>query len=457
MSSKKTATKPAPAVVTEDLIDPKPARSFSPPTTLKFKTLWGDPESLTPYFNNTKQHSTEQVDKIAGSIAAFKFDQPIVVDGQGVIIKGHGRREAALRLGIKEVPYIVRTDLTEDEVNQARIADNRVAESPWDKEKLAFELKNLAANNCDMTPLGFEQEELKDYMTYQFEELPLVDKTPDAAPEPPVIPISVKGDVWLCGPHRIMCGDCTSPTDMETLMGNDRFSLIFTDPPYGVSFQQGAFCPTAGKKFRDVKIANDDLKGEGLTDFIRDAFTTALLYKAESCAVYAWSACMIEGGALAAGLLAAGIHLQSKIIWAKHTFVMGRCDYHWQHEECWYGYVGVNHPWYGERNKGSVWNVDKMRAMELHPTQKPWELAEIGLTNSSKQGDVVLDIFGGSGMTLIAADKLKRRARIMDVEPRYVDVMVRRWCEFTGEDAKRESDGADWLDLKMAHDAFDAK
>lgn len=418
---------------------------------------WLHVDDIIPYPNNTKEHSEEQVNKIAGSIAAYGFDQPLSLDRDNVIIKGHGRRLAAKKLGIQMLPVIVRHDLNEHEAMAARIADNRVAESPWLKHELSLELKSLAADNIPLTPLGFDTPELKEYMTFEnTEHLGLEDKTPDEAPEPPVVPISQKGDVWILGPHRLMCGDSTAPTDMAVLMGKDKVDLIFTDPPYGVNFEQGSFCPTAGTKFRGTKIANDELKGTGLTDFIAAAFGTGLLHKNDACVVYAWSAPLLPGAALCQGLKDAGIHIQSKIIWAKDRFVLGRCDYHWQHEECWYGYVGTNHQWFGDRNKGSVWNVKRLAAMELHPTQKPWELAEIGINNSSKRGDIVLDLFGGSGFVLIAAERTERCARIMEVEPRWVDTMVRRWCEYTGKDAVRESDGSDWLELKQAQDAADA-
>lgn len=362
---------------------------------------------LIPYARNARTHSEAQVNQIAASIKEFGFNNPVLIGEDNGIIAGHGRVLAAQKLGLERVPCLRLGHLSETERRAYVLADNKIAlNAGWDEAMLALEVKDLA--------------ELGD---------------PDAVPTLLATTVSQAQDVWICGDHRIMCGSSSDLNDVVFLCGSGQtIDLILTDPPYGVSFERGKFHGKSPKgTFKPIE--NDGLKGEGLTDFIAQVFSNAFAVSKDA-PVYAWSAPLLEGAALSQGLIRAGMRIQSQIVWRKNSLVLGRADYQWQHEICWYGFKeGSPHAWYGGRDKTTVWDCNKISKMELHPTTKPVELFEIAITNSSKGGDFVLDLFGGSGTTMIACERLGRKGVLMEIEPTYVDVTVRRWQKFTGREA----------------------
>lgn len=398
-------------------------------------------KDLIPYARNARTHSDAQVGKIASSIREFGFVNPILVDEKNGIIAGHGRLMAAQKLGMEQVPTIKLEHLTETQRRALVLADNRLAlDAGWDMNMLALELQDLKASDFDLDITGFDAKELNDIFSFD----PKAGETEaDAIPAVPAVAISVLGDLWICGKHRVRCGDSTQLFDMEDLMRGEKADLIMTDPPYGVEFERGKFTGKPGKG-TFAPIANDALAGENLTEFIKNTFVNAFAVTKEGSPFYSWTAPLRPGAAAYEGIVQAGWKVQSQIMWHKKPFALGRSDYHWQHEPCWYGFkaeVKGGHAWYGGRDKGSVWEVPKPQKMELHPTTKPVELFEIGIRNSSKGGDIVLDMFGGSGTTMIACERLERCARLMELSPVYVDVIVKRWQEFTGGKATHAGSG----------------
>jgi DNA modification methylase len=395
---------------------------------------WRDPETLTPYSNNAKTHPTEQIDKIAASIASFGFDQPIVVDGDGVIIKGHGRRQASLRLGLDKVPVLVRDDLSVAEIKAARLADNRTAQSPWDEDLLRVELGALLEQDFDLGLTGFDLEEIDELLAAaEAEQTGLAED--DDVPEAPEEPISKPGDLWILGNHRLLCGDATVLTDVEKVLGGQLADLTWTDPPYNVDY---ANSPKDKLRGKHRPILNDAL-GAGFEAFLFDACVNIL--SVTKGAVYI---CMSssELHTLQKAFAAAGGKWSTFIIWAKNTFTLGRADYQRQYEPILYGWKdGTDHYWCGARDQGDVWFVDKPVKNDLHPTMKPVALVERAIRNSSKTRDIVLDPFGGSGSTLIACEKAGRQARLIELDPKYVDVIVARWQDWTDATAVLEGDG----------------
>ena len=395
---------------------------------------WREPSTLTPYSNNAKSHPTEQIDKIASSIAAFGFDQPIVVDTDGVIIKGHGRREASLRLGLGKVPVLVRSDLSVAEIKAARLADNRSAESPWDDEMLRLELEALLAEDFDLELTAFDVAEIDELLELvQDEQAGLTDD--DEVPEVQEQAVSKPGDLWLLGDHRVLCGDATVAADVERVLDGQLADMTFCDPPYGVNYANSAKDKMRGKH---RPILNDNL-GEDFGRFLQAASTN--IVAVTKGAIYV---CMSssELHTLQTAFREAGGHWSTFVIWAKNTFTLGRADYQRQYEPILYGWKeGTDHYWCGARDQGDVWFIDKPTKNDLHPTMKPVALVERALRNSSKSRDIVLDPFGGSGTTLIACEKAGRQARLLELDPTYCDVIVRRWQEFTGREATLDGEG----------------
>jgi DNA modification methylase len=393
---------------------------------------WRDPASLTPYSNNAKTHPIEQVvNKIAASIAAFGFDQPIVIDGDGVIIKGHGRREASLRLGLDQVPVLVRTDLSVAEIKAARLADNRTAQSPWDEELLRVELEALLEDDFELGLTGFDLREIDALLAaVEPEQAGLTED--DEVPEAPEQPVTRPGDLWVLGSHRLLCGDATVLADVERVLGGQLADMTWTDPPYGVNY---ANSPKDKLRGKHRPILNDNL-GAGFEAFLHDACTNIL--QVTKGAVYI---CMSssELDTLQRAFRAAGGKWSTFIIWAKNTFTLGRADYQRQYEPILYGWRdGSDHYWCGTRDQGDVWFFDKPARNDLHPTMKPVALVQRAIRNSSKSRDIVLDPFGGSGSTLIACEKTGRQARLIELDPKYVDVIIQRWQSYSGEAAVLE-------------------
>jgi DNA modification methylase len=399
--------------------------------------------SLIPYARNSRKHSDESTAIIMGSIKEFGFTNRVLIDEEGVIIAGHNRTLAAQRLGMTEIPCRVAIGWTETQKKAYVILDNQSAiheGTTWDIDLLQGELVDLTNLGFEMPSLGFSEDQLKDLL----EPLPNAGAggatEDDAIPSVPAESISKPGDVWICGKHRVMAGDALWLANVERLMHGEMAKCIFTDPPYGVDFERGKFQGNNnGKKF-DL-IANDELKGSDLTEFIREALGNAFMVSNEP-SLYVWAPSLRQGADILDGILAAGFHILSQIIWHKTPFVLGRGDYHWAHENCWYGRKdGEGHSWYGERNKQTVWEVPKPQVSDLHPTMKPVKLAEIALENSTKAGDIVLDLFAGSGSTLIACEKLSRRGFVMELSTGYVDVICTRWMEYTEQEPVNEATG----------------
>ena len=390
-------------------------------------------EKLVPYARNARTHSEEQVAQIAASIVEFGFTNPILAGSDGVIVAGHGRLAAAQKLGLDTVPVVVLDHLTPTQRRALIIADNRIAENAgWDDTMLRIELQSLQEDGFNLDITGFDADALAEIMAG--EETTVDGQTDDdAVPEVPVTPISRPGDVWEMGKHRLVCGDATDPKSYELLMADAQADMVFTDPPYNVDYANSAKDKMRGK---DRAILNDNL-GDGFYDFLLAALTPTVancrggIYVAMSSS---------ELDVLQAAFRAAGGKWSTFIIWAKNTFTLGRADYQRQYEPILYGWPeGAQRHWCGDRDQGDVWAIKKPQKNDLHPTMKPVELVERAIRNSSRPGNVVLDPFGGSGTTLIAAEKSGRVARLIELDPKYVDVIVRRWEDFTGQTAIREA------------------
>jgi DNA modification methylase len=382
---------------------------------------------VIPYARNPRRNE-KAILKVAASIKEYGFRQPIVVDEELVIIAGHTRLQAAQQLGLKKIPIHIATGLTAAQVKAYRLADNRTHEdSEWDEELLAIELGDLKELGFDLDLTGFDAIELEELLDGAAMD-GLTDD--DEVPEAPDVPVSKDGDVWLLGDHRLICGDSTKEKTMKKLMGDDLADMVFTDPPYNVDYGQTMKDNLRGNK---RKIKNDNL-GDEFHKFLFDACTHMV-----GVCKGAMYVCMSssELHTLFAAFTEAGGKWSTFIIWGKNHFTMGRSDYQRQYEPILYGWPeGNKHFWCGDRNQSDLWHHDKPTVNDLHPTMKPVELVCHAIENSSKSRDIVLDSFGGSGTTLIACEKLKRQARMIELDPIYVDVIVKRWEDFTGEKAK---------------------
>ncbi|MCG9076329.1 site-specific DNA-methyltransferase [Laribacter hongkongensis] len=398
-------------------------------------------EKLVPYARNARTHSEEQVAQIAASIVEFGFTNPILAGSDGVIVAGHGRLAAAQKLGLDTVPVVVLDHLTPTQRRALIIADNRIAENAgWDDAMLRIELQSLQEDGFNLDITGFDADALAEIMAG--EETTVDGNTDDdAVPEVLATPISRPGDVWEMGKHRLVCGDATDPKSYELLMADAKADMVFTDPPYNVDYANSAKDKMRGK---DRPILNDNL-GDGFYDFLLAALTPML----ERCAGATYIAMSSsELDTLQQAFRAAGGKWSTFIIWAKNTFTLGRADYQRQYEPILYGWPeGQNRHWCGDRDQGDVWNIKKPQKNDLHPTMKPVELVERAIRNSTRPGDIVLDPFGGSGTTLIAAEKSGRIGWLIELDPKYVDVIVRRWQDWSGQEAYRELDAVKFNDL----------
>jgi site-specific DNA-methyltransferase (adenine-specific) len=388
-------------------------------------------ESLIPYARNSRTHSEEQVAQIAASIREFGFTNPVLIDAEGGIIAGHGRVLAARKLQLAEVPCLRLSHLTETQKRAYIIADNKLAlNAGWDDELLALELAELGDLGFDLDLTGFSLDEINALMP---EEIPPGLTDEDAVPEVQPEPISKPGDVWLLGKHRVMCGDSTSIEALEHLTQGQLVDMWLTDPPYNVAYE--------GKTKEALKIQNDAMGDDAFRQFLRDACVAADAVMKPGAVFYIWHADS-EGYNFRGACRDAGWQVRQCLIWKKSVLVMGRQDYHWKHEPCLYGWKdGAGHLWAADRKQTTVLEFDKPARNGEHPTMKPVAIFEYQMLNNTKGGDIVLDSFGGSGTTVIAAEKNGRVARAMELDPKYVDVIVRRWQEFTGKQATLESDG----------------
>jgi len=391
-------------------------------------------DALIPYARNARTHSDAQVAQIAASIVEYGWTNPVLTDGDKGVIAGHGRLMAARKLGVKEVPVIELAHLTPEQKKAYILADNRIAENAgWDQELLKLELAELQSMDYDLSLIGFSQEELDGFFDDVEEGGGLTED--DAIPETPVDPVSRPGDLWILGNHRLLCGDATVSADVQALMGGQLADMAFTDPPYNVDYSNSAKDKLRGKNRR---IMNDAL-GDGFYQFLHDACQNLLAVTKGACYVCMSSS---ELHTLQKAWLDAGGKWSTFVIWAKNAFTLGRADYQRQYEPILYGWKqGSDHFWCGDRDQSDVWFYNKPRVNDLHPTMKPVELVERALKNSSKSRDTVIDLFGGSGTTLIACEKLNRYAFLLELDPRYVDVIIQRWQDYSGKEAVRQSDG----------------
>ncbi|MCC7407228.1 MAG: ParB N-terminal domain-containing protein [Phycisphaeraceae bacterium] len=434
-------------------------------TTKAFDVELRPIETITPYPGNPRQND-EAVEAVAASLREFGFRQPIVVDEQGVIIVGHTRFKAAKKLGLEKVPVHVATDLTPAQVKAYRIADNQTANlAEWDYELLPIELAGLQEVNFDLGLLGFDAEELNRIMSGDVQE-GLTD--PDEVPAPPDAATTQPGDLWILGEHRLLCGDSSMPADVDRLLDGQPVHLVNTDPPYNVKVEPRSNNAIAAglssfevthhqkldverhpskakptqKKLRpkDRPLANDFVSDEQFDRLLDAWFGNLARVLLPGRGFYIWG-----GYANCANyppvLKKHELYFSQAVIWVKEHPVLTRKDFMGNHEWCFYGWrEGAGHKFYGPNNATDVWSVKKVNPQSMvHLTEKPVELAVRAMQYSSLAGENVLDLFGGSGSTLIAAEQTGRRAYLMELDPLYCDVIVQRWEQFTGKKAERTS------------------
>jgi DNA modification methylase len=388
-------------------------------------------ERLVDYARNPRRND-HVVDRMCSAIAEFGFRIPIVARSDGAVVDGHLRLKAARKLGLATVPVVLADELTDNQIKAFRLLANRSANwADWDDELLHLELGELEAADFPLDLTGFDQDELDKLLLSEDE----VEDDPDEAPAPPKDPVSRPGDLWICGEHRVLCGDATVLADVEKVLGGDLADMVFTDSPYNVDYAGG---PAGKKKGKDRRILNDAL-GDKFGSFLYDACVNILTVTKGSVYICMSSS---ELDTLQKAYREAGGKWSTFVIWAKNTFTLGRSDYQRQYEPILYGWKeGTDHYWCGARDQGDVWFFDRPVKNDLHPTMKPVALVERAIRNSSKSRDIILDPFGGSGTTLIAADRAGRRARVIELDPKYADVIVERWQTTTGGRAKLAADG----------------
>jgi len=386
-------------------------------------------ERLVPYARNARTHSDAQIAEIAGSIRSFGFANPILVGTDGDIVAGHGRLAAARRLGLNEVPVIVLEGLSDLQRRQLVLADNRIAlNAGWDLDMLRLELRDLSELGVDLSAIGFSPDELEGAFAPEGTAgLTDEDEVPEAAKDA----VSRPGDLWCLGRHRIACGDSTDAGTVARLLGDVRPELMVTDPPYGVAYD-----PTwrhrlgVNTSARTGKVRNDD-----------QADWSAAWAHFPGDVAYVWHGAL-HATTVADSLVRTGFSIRAQIIWAKERLVIGRGDYHWQHEPCWYAVRKKGH-WAGDRKQTTLWTISSrgQDAETEHGTQKPVECMRRPMLNNSSPGQAVYEPFLGSGTTLIAAETTGRTCLGVELDPIYVDVAVRRWQAFTGEAATLLDDG----------------
>jgi DNA modification methylase len=425
-------------------------------------------DKVLPYKRNPRKND-DAVEKVSASIREFGFKQPIVVDKDHVIIVGHTRLLAALRLGMKEVPVLVAGDLSPAQVKAYRLADNRVhEEAEWDEDLLALELGDLSKLGFNLEATGFDADEINALLNLEQGGL-LAGAEEDAVPETPAKPTTLPGELITLGKHRVICGDSTDPFLIEKLFSGSKADAVFTDPPYNVNYEGSA-----------GKIKNDNMEDLKFRQFLLRAYAVMFRVLRDGAAVYVCHA-DTEGENFRGAFREAGFKLSGCLVWVKDALVLGRSDYQWQHEPILYGWKPTGaHRWYGDRKSttvsefmldapitevsdgvyrlrlGEQWfeiSGDKLAVRELettvsrfprpkknedHPTMKPVALIDKMLRNSTKKNDLVFDPFGGSGSTMISCEKLGRTAYLCELEPKFCDVIVARWEQATGKRAKRE-------------------
>lgn len=384
-------------------------------------------ERLLPSARNARTHSKAQVAEIAGSIRSFGFANPVLVSEAGDLIAGHGRLAAARQLGLSELPVIVLGALTEIQRRQLMLADNRIAlNAGWDIETLKLELHDLSSLGADLSVLGFSKSELAKALSPAT--TGLTDE--DDVPKPDEATIAKPGEIWCLGEHRVACGDSTDPALVARLLGGAAPNLMVTDPPYGVVYDpEWRHRAGVNSSKRIGKVQNDERADwEAAWELFHGNIG------------YVWHGAL-HAGTVAASLERQGFTIRAQIIWAKERLVIGRGDYHWQHEPCWYA-VREKGNWIGDRKQTTLWAISSREqdAETIHGTQKPVECMRRPILNNSRPGDPVYEPFLGSGTTLIAAETCGRCCFAVELAPAYVDVSVRRWQAFTGKTALRLED-----------------
>jgi len=366
--------------------------------------------------NNARKHDETNLDAIAGSLTQFGQRKPIVISKDNTVVAGNGTVTAAQKLGWQEIDVVrIPAEWDADRIKAFALADNRSAElAAWDVKVLNAQLMELVELDFDIQEIGFEMPQVLELETQEEEELP----------EPPADSVTKLGDVWQLGEHRLICGDSLELGTYDKLLGEEKADMVWTDPPYGVSY--------VGKTKDALTIENDTLNPAELESFLRDAFTSIFASTRPGACWYvaAPSGNLFQSFSIPLSELDVWKHT---LVWVKNVLVMGRADYHYRHESIFYGWTpGAAHQPPADRKQDSVWEVDKPRANKVHPTMKPVELITRAIQNSSRVGEIVLDSFGGSGSTLIAAEQTKRKARLIELDPKYCDVIVQRWEALTG-------------------------
>ena len=391
-------------------------------TTTEMKLVSID--KLIPYVNNARTHSPEQINKLRSSLREFGFVNPVIIDQNFNVVAGHGRLMAAREEGFTEVPCVLVDYLTEAQRKAYILADNRYAEDAgWDEEMLRVEIEALQEQAFDLSLTGFDADELADLFADDTEETKDDDFDLSAALEK--ASFVEPGDIWTVGKHRLLCGDATKAEDVQKLMDGKRANLIVTDPPYGVSFKSAS----------GLTIQNDSIKDEEFYSFLLAAFQGMADVLEKGGAAYIFHA-DTEGLNFRRAFIDAGFHLAGVCIWVKNSLVLGRSDYQWQHEPVLYGFLqNGKHPWYSDRKQTTIWNYDKPKRNENHPTSKPLDLLAYPITNSSQENSIVIDTFGGSGSTMMACEQTRRVCYMMELDPKYASVILRRYVEdFGGAD-----------------------
>lgn len=391
---------------------------------------------IKPYERNAKKHPQQQVEQIANSIREFKFRQPLVIDKNNVVVIGHGRLLAAKELGLEQVPCIRADDLTPQQIQALRLADNKTNESEWDDVFLEAELLQIG-DYFNMESFGFDPISA------------IADDDGDAEIIEDEVPVNAEprsksGDVWLLGDHRLMCGDSTDPACWERLMRGEKADMVFTDPPYGVAIGDKNKALNAvqrsGRCIENIK--NDTLGEEELYEMLKAAFINVRENCAPDAVYYVTSP---QGGSLGLMMMMmmkdAGLEVRHVLMWRKNapTFSLGRLDYDYQHEPIFYTWTDKHHNYRKGKYRSTVWDFDKPRKCDVHPTMKPVELVANAILDGTVEGNICVDAFGGSGTTIIACEQLNRRGYMMELDPKYVDVIIKRWEDFTGCEAVLEN------------------
>jgi site-specific DNA-methyltransferase (adenine-specific) len=385
---------------------------------------------LIPYINNSRTHSEEQITQLISSIKEFGFTNPILIDKENSIIAGHGRLLAVKRLGHEEVPCIIISGLTKTQIKALIIADNQLAlNAGWDLEKLSVEIEGLKDEDFNIDILGFNDDFIKDLLFKENQGLTDEDDVPETSEQS----ITKLGDIWKLGNHKLICGDSTLLNSYEKLFGENKADLLMTDPPYNVDYEGG----TKDK----LTILNDSKSDNDFLQFLTDAFNNCAINLKLGCSFYIFHSDWF-GLEFRQSIKNTDLEMKQNLIWQKNSLVIGRQDYQWQHEPCLYGWKkGATHSWYSDRKQTTIIKFDRPTKSKLHPTMKPVGLIEYLIKNSSKQEDIILDPFLGSGTTLMACEKLQRFCYGIELDPKYCDVIIKRWQQFTGKEAIHEQSG----------------